>query len=686
MSRALAALALALASGAGAAEIPRKVLALYDPRALPKAFPDPYYTDLHQRAEMPLNHLGLELVFRSLEEPLPEPASLSGYRGILVWLHPGERPPDADAYCRWLERAMDAGLKAALLGQPGVLAADRGELRMPGSCRAAFARLGLSFEARLPDPDPLFLEVERKDALVGFERAPSLRGIRELYLTRASPDARVHLRLRTRETPARASEPVVTGPAGGIALDPFLLYRNKEVSPEQVRWVLDPFAFFERAFALEGLPRPDATTANGLRIYYSHIDGDGIFNVSERDRRSWSGEVFLREVLERRPDSPVTVSLITGYYDMPRYSGGRALELSRRILALPNVEPASHGHAHPLVWSSGKVALELPGYRYDPGKEVLGSAELIDSRLLAAGRRTALFQWTGDCLPEDETIGLAAGRGMLNMNGGDSRFDRILESRAFLGPLSRKVGRFRQVYSSNANENVYTGLWRGPYYGYRDVIETFERTGEPTRLKPVNVYVHFYSAEKIASLKALEAAYQWAHSRPLFPMWAGTYAGLVEDFFAARLEAAGPGAFRVLGAPRLRTLRFDRESRSVDLARSRGVLGFSRHGDSLYVALEEAAERLVALSGRASTLPYVEQANFEVSGLRREGGALSFRKSGWWPPRLRLAGLAPGRAYLLRHAGGTLRASADPRGRAEFAWEGSELGGDPTPVSVEPLR
>ena len=52
------------------------------------------------------------------------------------------------------------------------------------------------------------------------------------------------------------------------------------------------------------------------------------------------------------------------------------------------------------------------------------------------------------------------------------------------------------------NENVYTNDWTGPFYGFRDVIDTFRMTGEPRRLKPINLYYHTYSASKVAALKA----------------------------------------------------------------------------------------------------------------------------------------------------------------------------------------
>src|SRR5204862_449411 len=80
------------------------------------------------------------------------------------------------------------------------------------------------------------------------------------------------------------------------------------------------------------------------------------------------------------------------------------------------------------------------------------------------------------------------------------------------------------------NENVYTNLWTGPFYGYERAIETFELTERPYRLKPINIYYHAYSASKRASLSALDKVYQWALSQPVMNLYASEYVQKVLDF------------------------------------------------------------------------------------------------------------------------------------------------------------
>ncbi len=66
-----------------------------------------------------------------------------------------------------------------------------------------------------------------------------------------------------------------------------------------------------------------------------------------------------------------------------------------------------------------------------------------------------------------------------------------------------------QVFATNQNENIYTNLWHGPYYGFERVIETYELTEKPYRFKAVNIYYHSYSGTKVASLRALRKVYDY---------------------------------------------------------------------------------------------------------------------------------------------------------------------------------
>ncbi|MFH1724249.1 MAG: hypothetical protein ABII00_06460 [Elusimicrobiota bacterium] len=688
-------------------ELPRKILALYNKAQIPGKFPDIAYTELHLFAEMPLNHLGMDLVYHDVNEPLPAVRLLEGYRGIITWFPGLGSVPEPAAYCRWLHEAMDAGLKVVVLGDTGAYGrgADK-HTRMGPACSRAFRRLGVELE-EVGEPESGFLRIVRKDSgMVEFERRLSFSEFPEFRIVHALEGATSYLRIGSSVDAMSHYEPVVTSPSGGIAVNPFVLYTNKQMereraeegkdkyetfeaalSPdEQFRWRINPFAFFEAAFGLHGWPRPDTTTINGRRIYYSHLDGDGFFNVSEYDHKSWSAAVYLKEVLERYPESPFSVSVVTGYYRMRRFGGPKAIKLSRKILGLPNVDPGSHGHTHPFIWHKEKLGIEVPGFEYSVEAEIRGSLDIINKELLPEGKRARLFQWTGDCMPGEEAIRLASEDGYLNMNGGDTRFDRRFNSVAFVTPLGRRIGDALQVYSSNSNENTYTNLWHGPYYGYREVIETFENTDSPRRLKPVNIYMHYYSSERIASIKALLSVYEWVHARPLFPIFAREYSRLVVDFFAMRIHRLGPGRYRFEGGSRVRTVRFDEEERYPDLERSKGVLGFRRYEGSLYVFFDEGRVRELALTEKPPSSPYLSEANFDVTGWRVDPDGVRFRKRGWWKGEMVLAGLPPERTYRIRAGRRRFKLRAGRDGRLSFRFPGSEGTGPPEAVLVEPVK
>ncbi|MBI5208774.1 MAG: hypothetical protein HY927_02225 [Elusimicrobia bacterium] len=665
--------------------IGRKVLAVYRKEDIKGAFKDIAFLQIHTRAEMPLNHLGVEVVYREASEGLPDPAGLRGYAGVLAWF---ERRPDSPApgpVCRWLRSALLAGTRVVVLGDLGTYAPL--EVRDPAvdqACVEMLKTLGAEVAAR-QSVDVLGAAVASVDKrLMGFERAVSLDGLSYVPRVRLLPGGRALLRLALSEGALKQSEPVGVTSRGALALDPFFLYENKEIFPFQYRWVVDPFAFFEEAFRLKGLPRPDVTTINGRRVYINHVDGDGFFNRSELDPKKWSGEVFLGEIVDKYPDTPFSVSMITGYADLAGFNDASSWKLARDLLTRPNVEPASHGYAHPLVWNSGKLALNIPGYRMDAGREVAWSVAYLNERVLPKERPTRLFFWTGDCLPSAQDVAVAEKAGLLHVNGEGGRFDGRYPSYSYLYPLSRQVGAARQVYAPASNEDSYTNHWTGPFFGFREVVETFEKTGLPRRVKPVDVYVHLYGAEKYAALQAIHKVFEWARAKPLHPVWISRYIRSVQGFFTMRVRRLGEGRFRLEGGAPMRTIRFDAEKRSPDLASSKGVIGFKREGESLYVFLDEGEAREVVLSAQAPRLPYLAEANFEVSRWVRDGGGVRFFRQGWWKGECVLAGLAPARAYRVRSGPADLRLVSDAAGTLRVGFPDAE-GQDPArEVRVEP--
>ena len=134
--------------------------------------------------------------------------------------------------------------------------------------------------------------------------------------------------------------------------------------------------------------------------------------------------------------------------------------------------------------------------------EIRDSLNYIQKLIPSKAARTIYL--SGNCLPTEEQLAFILDHGYQVMNGGDTFFDRQHPSLTYVKPLFRQAGSRHQVYSSNANENVYTHLWSKSFWGMKRVLETYKNTGHPVRLKPANLYYHFYSFEKWSAYQALE--------------------------------------------------------------------------------------------------------------------------------------------------------------------------------------
>jgi hypothetical protein len=345
---------------------------------------------------------------------------------------------------------------------------------------------------------------------------------------------------------------------------------------------------------------------------------------------------MLKELLERYR-VPTTVSVIQGEVSPRGLFAKLASELeriARAIFALPHVEIASHSHSHPFDWraaaaqavarASGAVPaapdaaynLALPGYSYDARTEVQGSIDYIDKVLAPPGKRTRVFLWTGNCNPGAEPLGLAYAAGVGNMNGGETLITEAERSLTLVAPLGVSKGAHFQVYAPNQNENVYTGNWLGPFYGYERAIETFRLTESPRRLKPINIYYHTYSASKTASLAALHKVYRWALDQPVMNVYASEYIARVLDF--NRMVVAREGdAFLVRGAGDLRTVRWPSALGMPSMRDSTGVAGHAEHAGERYVHLTDGSARIVPERNVAGPSPRLVAANARLTRFER---------------------------------------------------------------------
>lgn len=644
--------------------VKRDILALYDS----KHEKEPQSTRIHVFAEMPLNWLGYKVTYLDVNGPLPPVAEMGRYRGLLTWFI--EPMAAVETYVPWLDAVTAAGTRYAFLSE----LVPNEPPNLERLTTRILARLGLERTNQFVSvTTKAKLNVVDRD-MVGFERPidkvlPDFR-----VYTPIADKATVHLSVVAplREGVLEAAL-VTTNAAGGYASDEYTLYH--EPNSEKDVWVLNPFVFFKRAFGDERQPVPDVTTLMGRRLYFSHIDGDGWNNVSDiesyREQQVISAEVVRREVIEPYPDLPVSVGVIAGDA-LPELGGTLAgRDSARRLYALPQVEVASHTYSHPFTWSffasysraeeealiekaanptisitdqmrsvlfraAGKTMTSDKSNKYIAGSSILPRTYLkepfdlhkevqdaltMSESLAPPGKKAMLYLWSGDTTPFEAAIAATRAAGVRNMNGGDSRLDKEYPSIFYVPPISRPVGRERQIFSGNSNENTYTNDWTGPFYGQLMLEETLKNTESPRRLKPFNLYYHMYSGERPGALAAVKHFVALARGANVIPVPASRYAAIADDFFGVEIEQVDPSTWAILRRGALQTVRFDdAQQLEVDFSRSSGVLGGARHNGSLYVSLDAAyAKAVVSLMPRGPTpttraLPVLVESRWSLSG------------------------------------------------------------------------
>ena len=372
---------------------------------------------------------------------------------------------------------------------------------------------------------------------------------------------------------------------------------------------------------------------------------------------------MLRDRIYKRFNFPVTLSLIVADVD-PKIATDpkRAMQaqaVARELFRMPNIEPGSHTYSHPFYWdTSGKTKTryenrfpyKIPGYTFSEAQEIDGSIRYISS-LSPPDKPCRVLQWSGDCTPTARQIARVDDLGLLNINGGDTMLDQRSNSLTNVAPMYRVVGSRVQFFTAMANENVMTNLWTGPFYGYRSVIETIKRTESPRRLKPVNLYYHFFSGEHEASVKALEDVYSYVMTLPLAPVFTTQYLEAARDYLKVRILRAGPNVYHIENYGKSLTLRLDPDAPAPNLERCENVLGYSRLKQGLFVSLADGAARAVLsfepasehVAGKSAPLPYLAEATGYVSDFKPGADTVALTYKGFGAAgRVRLAGFKPG--------------------------------------------
>lgn len=654
--------------GVGLLEVkPRKVIMLFDSDV------HGYMKNstIHNIVAAPIEYLGLVPVYIDLaKDPLPQEQLRGIYAGIVSW---SDRRLDKPGLVDWYIKQLQSGVPVVVMGTPlypANVEIDRLMGMKPGS--------GIDLASA---------KITRRDALIGFDQDIPPRP--ELFggIAQSISDSNtVHLRHTDKKD--QFVDTVVTGPWGGLVLDPAGLYTDVDKLPY---WTIDPFAFFSNALSVDGLPMPDVTTENGKRLWLSHIDGDALPSWAEFPGRKLGAEIIQERLLEKYP-YPHTISVVEGeMVGLEKYADQRErmFSVAKSIFAMPNVEIATHTYSHPYNWravpdeeQAGKYNLPVPNYKYDPVRETAGSAKFIDDNLAPPGKKTKVMLWSGDALPLPDALQAATDAGLINLNGGNTIISKDRPSYALITPMARPIEGHVQVYAPIMNENVFTNDWSGPFDGFRRVIDTMTMTDHPRRIKPISIYYHFYAGTKVATMRAMEEIYSWSTEQDIFPVYASEYSVRVPDYREAGVARYLDGRWKLSNLGNVRSIRILNpdvtsgrkvaSARWPDLLGSDHIAGARELHDGIYIHTDGASSATFKLGDKPPRMPYLVSSNGRVERWNTAGTTASFRVISHRPVSLELSA-ASGLCSISSPAG-VVRGSKTPDGTIVFNFKNKDTG------------
>jgi hypothetical protein len=634
--------------------VPRSILVVHgwDPAVAEKPSSWPVDTMTGELFQTPLEWLGYEVEYLDLgKTPLPSPLP---ERFAAVLLDGETEIPSV--------REMEMATWLLQTRKRGALLLFTGSFPFSGEDAVQMLAAELGFRGTGEFiTQATGIQIDKLDEKIMQSESPVRPRKSEFRDLQAPDKARVLVSLKGQDALGKRVryEPVFLAPWGGMWLEPYVILR---ASADNYLYYADPYKLLAAWLEPLGIfPAPDTSTRDGRRIFYSHIDGDGFASLAQFKGHPLCAEVIRDRVLKASP-LPVTVSVIEaevrGLAEGVDTPPDKLAEVARSIFALPNVQPASHAFSHPYVWEpkdpnpgiydepslAMKAEPKFPALDLD--QEIRGSVEFINRELLPPGKKCGLFLWSGNCRPGPAAIRKVRELGLENLNGGNTIISHLYPGIAGVAPRTMEWDGELQVNASNQNEFMYANGFNGPFYGgFADVIDTFERTGSPRRLKPVNAYYHFYSATYLSSLRALEKIHRWALEHRLHSVTALEFVKLTKDSRNTRITSLGPRHWRVDNEGVQRTFRLPASAGTPDLARCKGVTGWSGLEDQLYLHTQGLPQTEIVLSSSGEALSahtYLAESSATVRWIQFAPQKLELEAEDLRPVEMIFGGLQPG--------------------------------------------
>ena len=663
--------------------IQRRILAFWDSAS------DVIVEDslIHRTLEMPLNHLGLDVVYHDIRKPLPAISKQDGIRGVLICFLTETAMEEPEKLVNWAINGIDLGKRIVLMGNFGFLTNTKGDYISGDLQNRLYEKIGFNNTQEWVNYPYEYQVIKSDEELLPFERILP-QPLPGFYRTRVYENsAKSYLRVGIPQKSESEADLIVIGPHGAYISE---YYANSfdaslfSSNPRMLGWYLNPFRFFEMAFDTFGLPIPDTTTLAGRRIFISACHGDNWnaeTSIEEYEGKEiYVSEVILEKIIKPNPDLPIAVGLVAADFDPQWASKKKSPAIARSYLALPQVEAASHTYSHPFYWEffrTGGPEKELNylqfypygswqnsflswfrakmyqiynpkefakrlkwGYflprayaneKFNLEKEIAGSINYLN-QFAPLNNQIKLLIWSGDSRPWDTPVQMCQKAGVKNYGGGYVRFDTEHPSTLFVYPLARKPGDIIQLYAAANAENDYTNGWQDNFYAFKFLPETLKNTESPRRLKPILLYYHSFSGEFQASVNAILSNIDFIRTQSPIPIQVGRYCDIGNGFFTAEIEPLEKNKWKIQKRQGLQTIRFDKaKNQMIDFLSSKGVIGYREHQDSLYVYLDASDdEPIISLKEfEGDQIPYLVESNWEVWNLKRTIDHIDFSLKGW---------------------------------------------------------
>ncbi|WP_245577129.1 polysaccharide deacetylase family protein [Maridesulfovibrio zosterae] len=644
-----------LAFPAAAAPVKRKVLVLY---VSDGAFPARENFFMEGFA-LPLNYLGFMYQLIDFNDfDYPDSTEMEKYEAILTSF-PDDKMAEPEKFLKWLAEQQKSGKKIIIIGSLGAYTNLENEVVDSALIKEIYSNLGFSWQGNATNDRMKLKYAAIDNKWMNFERKLPVFPYYYAQVVPVSNATSTWVAVSENGKTANGSV-VATGPGGGFAFNGYIRWQDPVNYLKQ--WYLNPFEFLRQSLGLQGMPAFTPTTLNGLRVAFAHIDGDGFAGYTEVDKNKNCGEIIMERIFARY-DFPNSASVIAGEIDPDVRGSIDNVELARTLFDMKNVEPSSHTYTHPFAWNAklrdskeydqdfivGQY--EKTGYKFNAKYEIVDSCNYISESLAPAEKPCRVLFWSGMCDPTSEQVAIADNAGLLNLNGGDSVMDSRRNSYFGVSPLYLALGQYNQIFTGQANENILTNLWTGPFFGFRNIVETMKRTESPRRVMPIDIYFHFYSGEKFSSLQALEDVYEWVMNQDTARVYASSYIKMVRGFLTGVINKNDPDHYTFNGYGDCLSVRINSLNKVPDLESCRNVIGYDILPDGVYIHLKPDTKQaelvLTGDNGANSKYIYIKKASGWVRDLTHTANGVRFVFECFSKGKIVFGGVNPDHKYRI---------------------------------------